>query len=219
MGYFALAPPDIATCTDCFLDTMTPGNRRYLYPFTNCTNCGHRYTIIQDVPYDRPATTMSSFPMGSDCAAEYHDSTDRRFHAQPNACPTLRTADFGICRRSRHWLTIGMAVAIKGLGGNHLACDARNAEAVRRLRERKRRGDKPFAIMARDIDEAERLCEVSPQERDLLLSSQRPIVLLWKSAEGDLPFVAPQESELGRDATLHTAPSPAVCGARRSAPW
>jgi len=197
MGDFGLVPPDSATCAECYCDTTTPGNRRYLYPFTNCTNCGPRYTIIQDVPYDRPATTMSVFPTCADCEAEYHNFCDRRFHAQPIACPACGPQISASAEEVRHWLSIGMAVAIKGLGGYHLACDAGNAEAVRRLRERKRRGDKPFAVMARDVHEAERLCEVSPQERDLLLSPQRPIVLLRKRPEGDLAFVAPRNPNLG----------------------
>ena len=197
VGDFALVPPDIATCTECFSDTTTPGNRRYLYPFTNCTNCGPRYTIIQDVPYDRSATTMSPFRMCADCEAEYHNPDDRRFHAQPNACPVCGPQISAPAEEVRHWLTMGLAVAIKGLGGYHLACDAGNAEAVRRLRERKRRGDKPFAVLVRDIHEAERLCEVSSQEHDLLLSPRRPIVLLRKRPEGDLAFVAPRNPNLG----------------------
>ena len=196
-GEFGLVPPDIATCAECFRDTTTPGDRRYLYPFTNCTNCGPRYTIIQDIPYDRPATTMSAFRMCADCAAEYHNPHDRRFHAQPNACPVCGPQISAPAEEVRHWLTMGLAVAIKGLGGYHLACDAGNAEAVRRLRERKRRGDKPFAVMVRDVHEAERLCEVSPQEHKLLLSPQRPIVLLRKRPEGDLAFVAPRNPNLG----------------------
>lgn len=151
MGDFALVPPDIATCAECYRDTTTPGNRRYLYPFTNCTSCGPRYTIIEDVPYDRPATTMSVFPMCADCEKEYHNPCDRRFHAQPNACPACGPLLSASAEGVRHWLKMGMAVAIKGLGGYHLACDADNAEAVRRLRQRKRRGDKPFA--------ASRICD------------------------------------------------------------
>ena len=138
-GDFGLVPPDIATCPECYHDTTTPGNRRYLYPFTNCTNCGPRYTIIQDVPYDRPATTMSAFPMCESCAAEYHDPNNRRFHAQPNACPVCGPQISSSAHEVRHWLTLGLAVAIKGIGGYHLVCDAANADAVRRLRERKRR--------------------------------------------------------------------------------
>jgi hydrogenase maturation protein HypF len=196
VGDFARVPPDIATCTECFTDTITPGNRRYLYPFTNCTNCGPRYTIIQDVPYDRLATTMSAFRMCADCEAEYHNPDDRRFHAQPSAWPVCGPQISAPAEEVRHWLTLGLAVAMRGLGGYRLACDAGNAGAVRRLRERKRRGDKAFAVMVRDIHEAERLCEVSPQEHDLLLRAQRPIVLLRKRPEGDLPFVAPRNPNL-----------------------
>jgi hydrogenase maturation protein HypF len=197
VGDFALVPPDIATCNACFGDISRPENRRHLYPFTNCTNCGPRYTIIRDVPYDRPATTMAGFGMCPDCSAEYHDPADRRFHAQPNACavcgPHISTPLEGV----REWLGAGLTVAIKGIGGYHLACDAHNAEAVRVLRERKRRGDKPFAVMVPDLEEAARLCEISSQERELLVSPRRPIVLLRKRAAGDLPFVAPRNPNLG----------------------
>src|SRR5208282_6739939 len=112
LGEFALVPPDIATCNECLHDTTTPGNRRYLYPFTNCTNCGPRYTIIQDVPYDRPATTMSAFPMCGDCAAEYHNPNDRRFHAQPNACPVCGPQISATAEEVRQLLTMGLTVAI-----------------------------------------------------------------------------------------------------------
>jgi len=168
---FLLVPPDIAACDDCRRDFTTPGNRRYQYPFTNCTNCGPRYTIIQDIPYDRPLTTMSTFRMCPECEAEYRDPADRRFHAQPNACPvcgpavTLEATRGGAEFRSargreqvgtlphgdaRRLLREGHILAIKGLGGFHLACAAENDAAVRLLRERKRRSDKPFAVMARD---------------------------------------------------------------------
>jgi hydrogenase maturation protein HypF len=140
---------------------------------------------------------MSAFRMCADCEAEYHNPHDRRFHAQPNACPVCGPQISAPAEEVRHWLTMGLAVAIKGLGGYHLACDAGNAEAVRRLRERKRRGGKPFAVMVRDVHEAARLCEVSPQERELLLSPQRPVVLLRKRPEGDLAFVAPRNPNLG----------------------
>ena len=197
VGDFALVPPDIGTCPECFGDATSRENRRYRYPFTNCTNCGPRYSIIRDVPYDRPATTMAGFPMCPECSAEYHDPDDRRFHAQPNACPVCGPQISAPLEEVREWLQIGMTVAIKGIGGYHLACDARNAEAVRRLRERKRRGDKPFAVMVRDLEEAATLCEISQQERELLLSPRRPIVLLRKRAAGDLPFVAPRNPNLG----------------------
>jgi hydrogenase maturation protein HypF len=199
-GRFALVPPDVATCEDCRLDFTTRGNRRYGYPFTNCTNCGPRYTIIRDVPYDRPKTTMVDFPMCPACQAEYEDPSDRRFHAEPNACPVcgpglallsneqLETglpAEFAtgaqgdaILQRARDLLAQGQILAIKGLGGFHLACDASNDHAVSLLRERKRRSGKAFAIMARDLSTVERLCFVTPADCDLLMSPRQPIVLL-----------------------------------------
>ncbi len=155
VGDFALVPPDIATCDDCLRDFTQSGNRRYGYPFTNCTNCGPRYTIIADVPYDRAATTMAEFRMCAACEAEYRNPADRRFHAQPNACPECGPRISASLEEVRGWLRAGEVVAIKGLGGYHLACDAANGAAVRRLRERKRRGDKPFAVMVRGIEEAE----------------------------------------------------------------
>jgi hydrogenase maturation protein HypF len=197
VGDFSLVPPDIATCEDCLRDFTQPSNRRYRYPFTNCTNCGPRYTIIQDVPYDRAATTMASFRLCPACEAEYRDPADRRFHAQPNACPVCGPRISASLDEVRDWLREGQVVAIKGLGGYHLACDAANDAAVRRLRERKRRGDKPFALMVRDLDEAERLCAVSPAERELLTGVRRPIVLLRKRQVGELPYVAPRNPDLG----------------------
>lgn len=199
-GRFALVPPDVATCEDCRLDFTAPGNRRYGYPFTNCTNCGPRYTIIRDVPYDRPKTTMVDFPMCPACQAEYEDPSNRRFHAEPNACPDCGPGlallsneqlaagippDFvtgspshAILKSTRDLLAQGHILAIKGLGGFHLACDASNHHAVSLLRERKRRSGKAFAIMARDLATVERLCFVTPADRDLLTSTRRPIVLL-----------------------------------------
>ena len=154
-GEFALISPDVATCDACRRDFTDPANRRYGYPFTNCTNCGPRYTIIRDIPYDRPNTTMAGFQLCADCRREYDDPADRRFHAQPNACPVCGpslSAEIGEARRR---LAAGEMLAIKGLGGFHLACDARNAAAVEQLRQRKRRSDKPFALMARDLAAAE----------------------------------------------------------------
>ena len=212
VGDFALVPPDIATCDDCLRDFTQSGNRRYGYPFTNCTNCGPRYTIIADVPYDRAATTMAEFRMCAACEAEYRNPADRRFHAQPNACPECGPRISASLEEVRGWLRAGQVVAIKGLGGYHLACDAANGEAVRRLRERKRRGDKPFAVMVRGIEEAETLCEIAPEERALLVGPRRPIVLLRKREAGELPpqqtknrfagdpglpFVAPRNPNLG----------------------
>ena len=196
-GEFALVSPDVATCDDCLRDIDDPANRRFGYPFTNCTNCGPRYTIIQDIPYDRPTTTMSGFRMCADCEVEYHDPANRRFHAQPNACPVcgpsvalaksgtnFPTADaYGresaeVFRQVRRLLRDGAIVAVKGLGGFQLACDAANEAAVRELRRRKKRSEKPFALMARDVSEIEKLCFVSDADRELLLSPQRPIVIL-----------------------------------------
>jgi hydrogenase maturation protein HypF len=196
-GEFGLVPPDIATCDECLRDLREPGNRRYGYAFTNCTNCGPRYTIIRDVPYDRAATTMAEFRMCADCEREYHDAADRRFHAQPNACPVCGPRLSEAIERVREWLHAGEIVAIKGLGGYHLACDARNGAAVCRLRGRKQRGDKPFAVMVRDLGEAARLCELSEGERELLTGPRRPIVLLKKNAAGDLEGVAPRNPNLG----------------------
>ncbi len=177
-GEFVLVPPDIATCAECYEDFTDPANRRYQHPFTNCTNCGPRYTIIRDIPYDRPATTMVEFPMCRECRGEYENPADRRFHAQPNACPQCGPALSAPIEQAQSWLREGKVVAIKGLGGFHLACDATNGEAVRRLRERKRRSDKPFAIMAPDLGAVERWCEVSPADREALECPRRPIAIL-----------------------------------------
>ncbi|HEY4361722.1 MAG TPA: carbamoyltransferase HypF [Bryobacteraceae bacterium] len=187
---FALVPPDIATCAECCADFTDPKNRRYRYPFTNCTNCGPRYSIIRDVPYDRPATTMGEFEMCAACRAEYEDPGNRRFHAQPNACaecgPELvlwdreRVLERGdrALGRVKELLLEGRIVAIKGLGGFHLACDASNDGAVRLLRERKRRSGKPFALMARDVEAAEKFCWLTEAERRALLGPRRPIVIV-----------------------------------------
>jgi hydrogenase maturation protein HypF len=177
-GQFVLVPPDIATCDDCRRDFTDPANRRYQYPFTNCTNCGPRYTIIEDIPYDRPATTMAGFVMCPACRAEYENPADRRFHAQPNACPVCGPSLNLPLEQVRGLLRDGRIVAIKGLGGFHLACNAEDDGAVRRLRERKRRSDKPFALMARDMEQVERFCRVSDAERTALTGPRRPIVIL-----------------------------------------
>jgi hydrogenase maturation protein HypF len=181
-------PPDLTTCPDCLADIFDPANRRYRYPFTNCTNCGPRFTITRDVPYDRPATTMATFRMCADCQREYDDVADRRFHAQPNACPVcgpaleLRAADGRVIDADplgavSEALLAGHVVAIKGLGGFHLACDATSAHAVQRLRERKRRDEKPFAVMMMDSTHAAEIAVLSETERRLLESVERPIVL------------------------------------------
>ncbi len=202
-GEFVLVSPDMATCDECWRDFGDPQNRRFGYPFTNCTNCGPRYTIIQDIPYDRPMTTMSSFRMCALCQAEYDDPNNRRFHAQPNACPAcgpaLAIAESGsafpgdvnynpagsaaIIRQARQLLSEGKIVAVKGLGGFLLACDAQNDHAVKLLRTRKRRSDKPFALMARDLESVESFCMVSDSDRSALLSPRRPIVVLRRRPE------------------------------------
>ena len=198
---FALIPPDICVCEACLADTRDPGNRRFEYPFTNCTNCGPRYSIILDVPYDRPMTTMAEFEMCAACRAEYENPEDRRFHAQPNACPvcgprmSLRipagsvlqpSSARAILERVGEALRGGGIVAWKGLGGYQLACDARQFAAVDELRRRKRRSEKPFAIMVGDLATAESLCVVADNERTALLSPERPIVLLRRRPGADL---------------------------------
>jgi hydrogenase maturation protein HypF len=195
---FAMVPPDIATCDECRADFLDPANRRYQYPFTNCTNCGPRYTIIQDIPYDRPKTTMSVFPMCAQCQAEYDNPLNRRFHAQPNACPVCGPSLSVPLDDVRAWLKKGMVVAIKGLGGFHLACDAENDAAVRRLRERKRRSDKAFALMIRDMSVVEQFAAVSDADRRTLLSPRRPIVLMPRVANAPISeAVAPGNRNIG----------------------
>ena len=197
-GEFALISPDVATCPECLRDGREPGNRRFGYPFTNCTNCGPRYTIIRDIPYDRASTTMASFRMCAECRREYDDPSNRRFHAQPNACPVCGPQLSGELEEARRRLAAGEIVAIKGLGGYHLACDARNGAAVGRLRARKRRSDKPFALMARDLAAVQALCEVSEADRTALTGWRRPIVLLPRRAAADLPeVIAPGNRTLG----------------------
>ncbi len=212
----ALISPDSATCDDCLRELFDPHDRRYRYPFINCTNCGPRFTIVQDVPYDREKTTMQVFPMCPACKAEYDDPLNRRFHAQPNACPVC-----GPQMRLLYWrrgvvncpsplentdpvaaaaqsLTDGAIIAIKGLGGYHLSCDALNVEAVQRLRQRKHREAKPFALMVPDVETARLLCELSDDEAALLQSHRRPIVLLEQHADCPVaPDVAPSYSSLG----------------------
>ncbi len=228
-----LVSPDIATCDDCLRELFDPADRRYHYPFINCTNCGPRFTIIRSLPYDRAATSMDCFPMCPECAAEYGDPLDRRFHAQPDACfdcgphITWREADHGvvptavdatpavgstreasdaIIERCIELLAGGGIVAIKGLGGFHLACNAANEQAVVELRRRKRRSNKPLAVMVRSLADTERLCHVDDVERGLLTGSIRPIVLLRRCAAGEedspdaltlAPSVAHDLPELG----------------------
>jgi hydrogenase maturation protein HypF len=208
----ALISPDIATCSECVAELFDPTDRRYRYPFTNCTNCGPRFTITSSVPYDRAMTTMAHFEMCPECQREYDDPSDRRFHAQPNACPVcgprVKLLDrFGhelhgkpqdpILRAAR--MLRGRAiVAIKGLGGYHLACDPFDERAVRTLRGRKVRQDKPFALMARDIEQVRELCRVGPEEEKLLTSLARPIVLLERLMScGVADEVAPRQNTLG----------------------
>ncbi|PLX80178.1 MAG: carbamoyltransferase HypF [Desulfuromonas sp.] len=201
--------PDASMCDDCRAELFDPNDRRFRYPFINCTNCGPRYTIVTGVPYDRPLTTMADFPMCPACRAEYEDPLSRRFHAQPNACPEcgpqLRLVDpsgRGLgndpLAETIRLLQEGKVVAIKGLGGYHLAVDASNEDAVQTLRRRKGRDEKPFALMVRDLESADRLVRVDDKERRLLLGIERPIVLLEQRI-GNLvaPSVAPGNRYLG----------------------
>jgi hydrogenase maturation protein HypF len=198
---------DLPVCEDCLRELFDPRDRRYLYPYINCTNCGPRYTVIQSLPYDRANTTMASWPLDEACSAEYHDPANRRFHAQPVACPEcgphyvfksgerIIRGDAQAIRSAAHFLCDGKIVAVKGLGGYHLACDARNAAAVDALRTRKFRKEKPFALMVKDIPIARELVELYPEAEALMQSAARPIVL--SSAREDLPGVAPENNELG----------------------
>ena len=194
-GAYQLVSPDIAICDDCRRELFNPHDRRYRYPFINCTNCGPRFTIIQDIPYDRPSTTMAAFQMCAQCRAEYEDPRNRRFHAQPNACPVcgphvaLMTPEGQVLaereeaiQAARQALAKGDILAIKGLGGFHLACDATSEAAVAELRRRKARPHKPLAVMVFDLEAARRLAEVSDEEARLLESPERPIVLLRSRA-------------------------------------
>lgn len=204
LGY-QLISPDIAVCKDCLKELFDPKDRRYRYPFINCTNCGPRFTIIKDIPYDRKNTTMAKFKMCDDCEREYNDLLDRRFHAQPNACPVCGPKLWikGIdsedpIKETAKLLKEGFIVAIKGLGGFHLACDATNTRTVKLLRERKKRGYKPFAVMMKDLDTVKRYCYISLEEERLLQSPQSPIVLLKIKNLGDISVeVAPNNRYLG----------------------
>jgi hydrogenase maturation protein HypF len=205
----ALVSADSATCADCLAELADRADRRFGYPFTNCTNCGPRFTIVRDVPYDRPLTTMAGFGLCADCAAEYSDPADRRFHAQPVCCPAcgprLRLLDaFGAERAgdpivsAAALLADGKVLAVKGLGGYHLAVDASSEPAAAALRERKRREDKPFALMAADVSAARRLGEVDETAASLLTSGRRPIVLLPRRPGAPVaPSVAPGARQLG----------------------
>ena len=202
--------PDISTCADCLNEFMNPQDRRYRYPFINCTNCGPRFTIIKDIPYDRPQTTMASFRMCPDCQAEYDNPLDRRFHAQPTACPVcgpqmsfvagnkiLAERDDAL-QIARKWLAEGKIIAVKGLGGYLIACDAFNTAAVELLRSRKHRSDKAFALMAFDLNEINHQCNVSQTEAGLLQSHASPIVLLDRKSTCEVSrSVAPHQDTLG----------------------
>lgn len=195
---FAMVPPDVGTCAECWADFTDPANRRYVYPFTNCTNCGPRYSIIEDIPYDRLKTTMKVFPMCPDCAREYEDPRDRRFHAQPNACPVCGPRMSEPVSEIRRRLHAGEILAIKGLGGFHLACDAENDAAVRRLREHKRRSDKAFALMARDVESIRSIAVMSDADRRALESPRRPIVLMPRRPGANISAaVAPGNNTIG----------------------
>jgi hydrogenase maturation protein HypF len=212
-GDFIPISPDVSICSDCLAELLDPGDRRFRYPFINCTNCGPRFTIIKDIPYDRPKTTMGQFEMCAACQAEYNDPLDRRFHAQPVACPKcgphvwlesgednsqVIVRQESAIQATRKSLADGRIVAIKGLGGFHLACDATNIQAVAELRKRKLRVDKPFALMMPNLDVILEHCFVSPTERQQLLSRQRPIVLLQKRRGSTVADqVAPNQSALG----------------------
>jgi len=209
-GRYQLVSPDIATCDACKSELLSPGDRRYRYPFTNCTNCGPRFTIIEDIPYDRPKTTMRRFVMCSDCQREYDDPLNRRFHAQPNACPqcgpSLELVDGNgktvsvddVIATTSKLLREGKIIAIKGLGGFQLACDATSDEAVELLRARKRRPYKPLAIMLATLEQVKEHCFVSAEEEKLLTSHQCPIALLrWKNDSLVSKKVAPGLKYLG----------------------
>jgi len=203
---FVFISPDIATCPNCLKDVANANDRRFRYPFTNCTDCGPRYTIVRELPYDRSKTTMSVFKMCSDCSAEYHDPKDRRYHAEPVACPrcgpavVLRDAKTraeipGGIPGAADLIRQGKILAVKGLGGFHLVCDPLNASAVRRLRKIKARETKPLALMARDVKTIKEYAHLSREEESLLLSERRPIVLLKKKKE--IPGIAPNLGEIG----------------------
>lgn len=207
---YQLVSPDIATCDACKSELFSPQDRRFRYPFTNCTNCGPRFTIIEDIPYDRPLTTMRSFKMCPDCQREYDDPSNRRFHAQPNACPkcgpslqllsgegTIIACD-DVLTFASQLIKQGKILAIKGLGGFHLACDATSVKAVQLLRERKKRPFKPLAVMLPTIEEVKKHCQVSAEEEKLLLSPECPIVLLkWREGSSVSPKVGPKLKYLG----------------------
>ncbi len=204
----ALVPPYVGCCEECERDMLNPWDRHYRYPFTNCTNCGPRFTLIKDVPYDRDKTSMAPFPMCSECNREYNDPSDRRFHAQPIACsqcgPEVSLVDEKGCELPGNWLDNlwklleeGRVIAVKSLGGFHLACDAHSRKALNNLRERKNRPFKPFAVMARDLDTVKKYCFLGSLEEELLRSPKAPIVILHKKGRGLLEEIAPKLKTLG----------------------
>lgn len=202
-----LLPPDIATCPKCAEELYDKENRRYLHPFINCTDCGPRLTIIDETPYDRERTSMKVFPMCSDCSTEYHDPASRRFDAQPVCCnhcgPEVYLIDRpergqDAIRAARKAIMAGKIIAIKGIGGFHLACDGRNADAVKLLRERKHRPHKPFALMMRDMETVRHFCDTSPEQEKLLTGHRKPVVLLPRKKDCSLPDeLAPGNPTLG----------------------
>lgn len=211
-GEFIPVSPDVSICEDCLNELDNPSDRRFRYPFINCTNCGPRFTIIKDIPYDRPLTTMAPFNMCNRCRKEYDDPFDRRFHAQPVACPNCGPKiwfesgttvgkfpeDEEALKACKDFIQAGKIVAVKGLGGFHLACDATNGDAVEALRSRKKRSDKPFALMVLDVKTAKKYCRISEVERNLLESRSRPVVILEKLENIDLPeAIAPKVNTLG----------------------
>jgi len=208
---FLPVSPDLAICPDCRRELFDPADRRYRYPFINCTNCGPRFTIVKSIPYDRPNTSMAGFALCPDCAAEYHDSANRRFHAQPVACPVCGPQIWfeaggkklaekeDALQTARRWLAEGKILAVKGLGGFHLVCDAANAAAVQTLRERKHRTGKPFALMAFDLPTIEKYVTLSHEARRLISSPQAPIILAEMTEAGKVlaQIVAPDQTRLG----------------------
>ena len=209
-GEFIPISPDVTLCEDCARELFDSTDRRYRYPFINCTNCGPRFTIIKDTPYDRPKTTMAGFTMCQDCQSEYENPLDRRFHAQPTACPVCGPQIWlevggkvlghkeNALSAARQWLQEGKILAIKGLGGYHLACDASNPQTVAELRSRKKRSDKPFALMSYDIDRIKRHCCLTTEEERLLTSRQHPIVILDRLTDSKVvEEVAPKQKTLG----------------------
>ncbi len=209
-GQFLPVSPDMSICSDCLQELFDPKNRRYRYPFINCTNCGPRFSIIKNIPYDRPLTTMADFKLCPTCQAEYDNPRDRRFHAQPVACPDCGPrVQFivngeiigkfeGAISTARQFLINGKIIAIKGLGGYHLACDASNAETIQRLRERKKRSDRPFALMSFDLETIRKFCDLGESETAVMQSPQHPIVLLPQKEDCSLPeALAPSQNHLG----------------------